>query len=258
MSAAGTELPTFDAEVLLALDTPLLLEPDAVHVWSFTLEGSPDFVAKCRNVLSAAERQRADRFVFPEHRMRHTVAHAVVRKLLSRYGAGAPEALQFGVAGTAGKPVLQSVGGTPPSLCFNLTHSEERGLLGVSQRRELGIDVEKLRTTTDALGISRNYFFESEYAAIENASEANRDQMFLRYWVAKEAVLKAQGVGLGFPLDRFRIEFLDDPNVARVETLDPTLLSGDWTVRLLPCEPGWLGAVAARGDAWELQLERPG
>jgi 4'-phosphopantetheinyl transferase len=76
-----------------------------------------------------------------------------------------------------------------------------------------------------------------------------------RYWVAKEAVLKAQGVGLGFPLDRFRIDFLPDGHAARLESLDPVALSPHWTVRMLPCESGWLGAIAALGTDWGVRLE---
>jgi hypothetical protein len=67
-------------------------------------------------------------------------------------------------------------------------------------------------------------------------------------------VLKAQGIGLGFPLDRFRVAFEDHTNSATVETLDPEQLAPGWRVKLLPCEAGWLGAVAAQGSDWEIEL----
>jgi len=242
-------------ETLLALPAPLVTEPDTVHVWSFALEGPSELVERCRVSLSAEERHRADRFVFARDRVRYTIAHAVLRTLLSRYCGEPPEALRFSAA-AAGKPALQTSTREPP-LHFNLTHSEDRALLAVSDRRELGVDLEHVRTNVDALAISRHYFFGSERAAIEAASSAERDTVFFRYWVAKEAVLKAQGIGLGFPLDRFRVDFLPGGEAARIETFDPVALEPDWTVRMLPCESGWLGAVAARGTDWVVRLRTP-
>lgn len=255
MGALVGELQTFDPEALAAIPHPLVLEPDTVHVWCFALEGSPQFVDVCRGSLSPAERQRADRFVFARDRVHHTIAHAVLRKLLSRYCGVGPGSLDFAVSG-AGKPELQ-VPGNPPPLRFNLSHSGGRALLGVSGR-ELGVDLERVRSNIEALDISRRYFFGSEREAIEQAAPLAHDSVFFRYWVAKEAVLKAQGIGLGFPLERFRVDFLPGGDTARIETLDPILLERDWTVRMLPCEAGWAAAVAARGEDWNVRLERPG
>jgi 4'-phosphopantetheinyl transferase len=237
-------------ETLLAPSTRLVAEPNTVHVWSFVLEGPPELVGLCRTLLSAEERHRADRFVFERDRVHYTIAHAVLRKLLSRYCGEAPEALRFSAA-AAGKPALQS-----HSLHFNLTHSAQRALLAVSAGHELGVDLEQVRSNIEALAISRHYFFGSERAAIEAAPSSERDTVFFRYWVAKEAVLKAQGIGLGFPLDRFRVEFVPGSGAARIESFDPVALEPAWTVRMLPCESGWVGAVAARGTKWVISLEQ--
>jgi 4'-phosphopantetheinyl transferase len=256
VAPTAEQLFTFDANALIALNTALRVEPDTVHVWAFTLEAPPECVEVCRSWLSDSERERADRFVFERHRVRHTVAHGVLRRLLSLYCNSTPESLQFAATRT-GKPALQPGSGAAPAIAFNLTHSETRGALGVSSGLPLGIDLEQLRTNIEALSISSNYFFGAERLAIESAPAALREATFFRYWVAKEAVLKAEGIGLGFPLDRFRVDFLPGEATARIETLDPAALAGDWTVRMLPCEPGWLGAVAARGSNWKLRLERP-
>ena len=252
VSTAGT-LPLWDPEALLARPEPLFPLEAQVHVWSFSLEGSAAVIQHCRDSISPAERHRADRFVFPRDRIRHTIAHGVLRHLLGRYLAVAPGSLEFS-ASAAGKPaLLQPPGAT---LHFNLSHSDERALLGVSATHELGIDLEKVRSNIEALAISRHYFFGSERAAIESAPPDVRDTVFFRYWVAKEAVLKAQGIGLGFPLDRFRVDFLEGGDRARIETLDPDRLEGAWTVRMLPGETGWPAAVAARGEDWDIAMER--
>jgi len=245
-------LPALDPWKLLALHAVPRLQPNTIHVWAYGLDGPLTLINQCRALLSPEEQHRADRFVFERDRIRHTLAHGVLRHLLSRYCSGdssvSPESLRFSITPT-GKPSLQFPG---LSLQFNLTHSEDRALLAVSPGFALGVDLEKVRSNIEALAISQHYFFGSEREAIAAAPAAAREEMFFRYWVAKEAVLKAQGIGLGFPLDRFRVAFLDDTNSATVETLDPDRLVPGWHVRLLPCEPGWLGAVAAHGTDWKV------
>lgn len=248
-----------DPQKLLARQDVRSVRPDTVQVWAFVLEGPPEFVARCRSLLSPEEQHRADRFVFERDRIRHTVAHALLRHLLSCYCSSdssvSPESLRFSTT-HAGKPSLQFPA-TP--LQFNLTHSEDRALLAVSSGFALGVDIEKVRTNIEALAISQHYFFGSERDDIARASDAARAETFFRYWVAKEAVLKAQGIGLGFPLDRFRVAFeaagQDQTNSATVETLDPERLAPGWRVKLLPCEAGWLAAVAAAGTAWKIELQ---
>jgi 4'-phosphopantetheinyl transferase len=256
MTLAAGVLAAVDPQALVSsLPPALLLQPNTLHVWAFTLEGTPAFVERCRNVLSTSECHRADRFVFARDRIHHTVAHGVLRHLLGRYCHMEPQSLEFG-ATSAGKPSLhRPTDAAAHEIRFNLTHSEDRAMLGVSIGRELGIDLERVRSNIEALAISGRYFFGSERQAIENAPSSMRDSTFFRYWVAKEAVLKAQGVGLGFPLDRFCVDFLPDGHTACIDTLDPEVLEREWIVRMLPCQSGWLGAVAARGNDWAVKIE---
>jgi 4'-phosphopantetheinyl transferase len=254
MDLSVARLQFANPETLLARSSHILIEPDTVHVWAFALEGATSCVEICRSYLSTAEQQRADRFIFERDRLRYIVAHGVLRKLLSRYCRLPANSLRFN-ATSAGKPALESDASAAPPLRFNLTHCENRALLGVSRDRELGIDLEKVRSNIEALAISRHYFFGSERDAIEAADPAERDHTFFRHWVAKEAVLKAQGIGLGFPLDRFRVDFLPDGTTAHIDSFDSAALEPDWNVRMLPCEHGWLGALAARGTDWRVKLE---
>ena len=95
-------------------------------------------------------------------------------------------------------------------------------------------------------------------AAIRAEEPALQRKQFFRYWVAKEAVLKGEGHGLGFPLDRFEIVLGHDAELATVASLEPQRLRQDWTVRLLNLQPGWPAAVALRGRDWELHQMQAG
>jgi len=245
---------TFDPAVLIAARTPLTAQPDIIHIWAFSLEGSPDCIAQCRRWLSTAEAARADRFVFQRDRDQHVIAHGVLRCLLGRYLQVAPETLAFG-AGPAGKPFLEVASGADPGIRFNLTHSAGRAVLAVARDRELGVDLEAVRDNIETLSIARRFFFASERVAIESAPEEQRADTFIRFWVAKETVLKAQGVGIGFPLDRFEVRFDASGDSAHITTSWPERLSGDWVIRMLPTEPGWYAAVASAAHQWEFRLE---
>jgi len=80
-----------------------------------------------------------------------------------------------------------------------------------------------------------------------------RRERFFRYWVAKESALKAEGCGLGFPLERFEVVFDGAGDSASVTTLEPQRMRPGWTVRMLSLGPGWPAAVCSRGGPWSLR-----
>lgn len=243
-------------ESLVRETSPLRIEPERVAVFLFSQRpSSAECVAWCDTQLSSEERGRAERFVTRELREDYVVAHGMLRHLLSRYLGVPASSLDF-ANGPAGKPVLVARHTEAPPISFNLTHSGGLAALAVSDGRAIGIDLEAPDREIDALSIARNYFFGEEYDAIARASSETRTQVFLQYWVAKEAVLKGEGVGLGFPLDRFQIQIADAGRWASVTSHDVARLAPDWIVRHIPCENGWPVAVAARGTRWAVDVGR--
>jgi 4'-phosphopantetheinyl transferase len=245
-----------DPDAIAEMQGPLSVAADAIHVWAYSLAASAECIERYRQWLSSTENDRAQRFIFARDGNEFVVAHGVLRRLLSMYCGVEPMALQFSV-GPADKPSLETQCLEHAKISFNLTHSGSRALLAVSDGREIGVDLERVRGDIDKLSIARRFFFGTERDAIELAPPEHQVDVFFRYWVAKEAVLKAQGVGIRLPLDSFRVDFLPDLDAAGVTSFDPTSLSDDWTVRMLPCEAGWCAAVAARGNAWTLQMQKP-
>ena len=130
-----------------------------------------------------------------------------MRSILAGYKRQPPSALVFSV-GAGGKPCL--VVDEPPTLEFNLSHSRNFGLLAIARDLELGVDVEEFRKVEP--GVPERYFSAVE---IQDLSQLKGDDWlsgFLRCWTRKEAVLKAEGVGLRIPLDAFDVSLkADDP-----------------------------------------------
>ena len=224
------------------------------QVWPLTLSGNAGARARCEEVLSEDERQRAVRFFHERDRAWFVFSHGLMRRILAPHCGVEPAALKF-AAGERGKPFI------PPEcqpgiaqVSFNLSHSNGRALLVVADGREVGIDIEAVSSRTNALSIAGAYFCGPELAAIREAPHDLTLDAFFRYWTAKEAVLKAQGCGLGVPLDSFCIVFGPGSEPATVETADASRIEPGWRVRLLAVEGGWHAAVAAGGDGWALQV----
>jgi 4'-phosphopantetheinyl transferase len=85
---------------------------------------------------------------------------------------------------------------------FNISHSGEYVVCIMSTVAKVGIDIEKVqRVTVDDF---KPYFLEPEYNEIISADDPC--SKFFEYWTRKEAVVKADGMGLKMPLDSFCVQ----------------------------------------------------
>ena len=252
----ASALLTQDPALICAAQSDLRVAARSVDVWAFNLRASAACLEQCRQTLCSTEAARADRFVHAVSRDDFVVAHGVLRHLLARYRGAQPRDLKFS-ADPNGKPALDTPASGGNLVSFNLTHSRGRALIAVSDGRAVGIDLENVKADVKAIPIARRYFARAELAAIETAPAASQAETFFRYWVAKEALLKGQGVGLRFPIDEFEVQFDDRALSARIGIRTSSRLSSDWTVQMLPVESGWMGAVAVRGSEWSLRMQNP-
>src|SRR5262245_43248355 len=127
-----------------------------IHVWCISLDASPAKLAVLSELLSADERERAARFHFEKDRCRYSVAHALLRQILSRYTGRAAVDFRFDLVQN-GKPVLPAAYGGD-TLQFNLSHSSNLGLVAIANHRELGVDLEWIRPLDDLEQIAKNFF----------------------------------------------------------------------------------------------------
>lgn len=219
------------------------LEPYAVHLWGIELDGPPLCLERCAGWLNEAERQRAARFVRTDLQRLYMLAHGGLRAVLSRYLGVAPNHVAIYRTAT-GKPFLTKDRQDHPTITFNLSHAHGRALIAVSNGQEVGIDLESVRSEVNASALSERYFSSSEHTAIMQLTQTQRAKRFFRYWVAKEALLKAQGIGLR-GLSGCEIFFETDGANPDIHARLGAHFTNPLQVRLLRCETGWEAAVAA-------------
>lgn len=172
--------------------------PDDVKLWHVDLDRyryDPEAA-----IFSAHERSRAERFLFDDDRRRYLAAHHALRHVLGLALDRLPGALAF-QTGDLGKPRLLDGRG----LEFNLSHSLQQCLIGISADRPIGVDVEVAQRVVDTDALARRHFTRSEIAQWEQTSGPDRARAFLRGWTRKEACLKALGSGLSLPPGRLEV-----------------------------------------------------
>lgn len=229
--------------------SPIVMHRRDVQVWGAVLEVADSELLRAASILSHDERERAERLISEEHRRRFIAAHAMLRAILSRYCGASPE--QLAIRRTSdGKPVLSDY----PSIRFNLTHSHGRALITVARDREVGVDLEQVRQEVDVVRLARRFLSKRDLAFIERGDPVQRHERFLKTWVAREAVFKADGRGMTFPLNRDYLELTGDGTEGCLVLGDAASDEKRRLVRFLALGPGWIGAVAAEGTDWSVTV----
>jgi 4'-phosphopantetheinyl transferase len=165
-----------------------------------------------RAMMSDAERQKELCFRFAEDQRCYVVARALLRTVLSRYAALDPTQWSF-VLNAYGKPEIGNPYRAKQRISFNLSHTDGLIVLGIAAGRALGIDTENVRTRRAPIDIADSLFAADEVAALRQLTGEEQSERFFSYWTLKEAYVKARGMGLSIPLDKFSFHLSGDQGV---------------------------------------------
>jgi 4'-phosphopantetheinyl transferase len=223
----------------------LTCEPNELHLWRHDLRRYDATVDESEPgalwlSLSGDERARAARFHFARDRNSYVAARGGLRRVLSRYTEIPPADLAFSY-GARGKPALV-YSGIAPKLAFNVAHSGAYAVYAVGCRRQVGIDVERIRPEVAIEDLAAANFSPKERRALLALSRDERLRRFFALWTCKEAYVKARGEGLFIPLDSFHVVFGRDGSV-RLEAED-----GPWYLQVFPAAEGYPAAVVTDGS----------
>ena len=227
----------------------LVIRQDQVHIWLVHTRGESISPGDFKDLLSSVEQDRASKFKFETDRRRYTTAHAALRSILSIYVNSSARELQF-ISGPYGKPKLAAIH-DKKKIEFNLSHSHEVALIAVTQGREVGVDVERVREDFAFDEVAQRFFTTREVAALHDLPIHLQRETFYKCWTSKEAFLKAKGTGLSGRLDEVEIVLTD--HVVRVKGTIPNFSLIDLTV-----DGGYVAALVVDGAeprltyyAWE-------
>jgi 4'-phosphopantetheinyl transferase len=129
--------------------------------------------------------------------MRYIAGKVVVRILLKRYLD--METIDFSV-NELGKPYHKKIAGKR-TVDFNISHSGEFILAVFAVGMDIGVDVQEMAECPDYREIAENFYTAEEAEDVKNEGP----DLFFQYWAAKEAYVKALGIGLGRGMDFFSV-----------------------------------------------------
>lgn len=220
------------------------LSPGEVQIWVGSLTASDDTVRDLSMLLSSEENERVGKL--PEDRARrYVIGRGILRRLLADFTGEKPAEFRFEY-NNSGKPYLPEGG-----IQFNISHSSELVLFAFSADRPVGVDVEKLRPVRRLLDVALRFMPESEVKRLEAATPSERDELFLRSWVIREARLKAEGEGIWSSLAAHTVLPVREP-----DSLEDSAPTGGGTRdighKLFAPKKDYIAAVAATGTDWKL------
>jgi len=214
-----------------------------------SLDLSAPGLEEAYTLLSDDEIARAGRYRFARDRLRFVAARSFLRKTLAQHLLVGARDIAFAY-GPFGKPALLPTG-FGETVEFNMSHSGGRAILAVARGASVGVDVEEMIHVSEWRGIASHYFSAYENAALSMVTTELRNAAFYCCWTRKEAFLKALGSGLAHPLDSFDVS-LDESRAELVAVRGDLAAPADWTLHHLCPAPGYVGALAVKGNCARL------
>ncbi len=175
----------------------------AVLLAGFDLDSPPERGERpAAEILSREEVARAGRFRRSRDARRFLAGRSRTRLALGELLGVAPERLVF-ADGPFGKPEIRF---PAASLSFSLSHAGARAMLAVAEEGRVGVDIEARDAAPDAEALASRALAPAEIEELFALPSAEREAFFLSRWTAREALLKAAGIGLSSNPARIRLE----------------------------------------------------
>jgi 4'-phosphopantetheinyl transferase len=216
-----------------------------IHVWRFSIEPPQQELESLFLLLSPDEKTRAERFYFERDRNRFIAARGLLRTIIAGYVDMPPSQIEF-VYGNFGKPALKSQP-QGKALEFNLSHSQDLALYIFNRNRQVGIDVEHVRSMPDMDNFAEQFFSSREIELINSLSGEQKNDAFFKLWTGKEALLKANGGGLTIPLSYMEISLDADGSVTLRSIDGDRKQAARWRLESFMPAAGYRASLAVEG-----------
>tara|TARA_R110002020_G_scaffold235877_6_gene448193 strand:+ start:74 stop:814 length:741 start_codon:yes stop_codon:yes gene_type:complete len=159
------------------------------HVWRLYIPGFVSSIEENIELLTSEELEKSSSFVHQEDRYRFVLGKIYLRKLIAKYLKIDPKDVRFGML-EYNKPYLLNM----PNLNFNISHSGDFLIIGITNRWPLGVDLERMNSNVDLYNLIYSTMSSTEIGSILNSHSPR--EIFYKHWTRKEAFLKGVGIGL--------------------------------------------------------------
>jgi len=168
--------------------------PEDVHVWF----GRTDECEKASGLIDERVSARALPYRPATPRSGLVVRRRLLKFLLSRYAGIPPSSVSLRY-GRRGKPTLAGGPGLA-NLKFSASSSGSLAVYAVTMGKEVGVDLEPVRSFPDMGKFVDRYFSVHEIRAFKSVGNGGATRLFFEIWTAKESFVKGTGEGISTDL----------------------------------------------------------
>jgi len=225
------------------------LVPHEPHIWCVPLLAKEQQLQAWWTLLSSDEQKKAERYRFEKNTRQYIQARGILRELLGEYLNCSPRRIEFDY-NTYDKPTLK-----PQSkLKFNVSHSGQMALLAFNWGDEIGVDIEDSTREIEIDVVAKHFFSPNEVTTLTALPLSEQQTTFFNCWTRKEAIIKALGTGLAFPLNQFEVSMkIGSPARLLATHWDPEEAANWYMASFSPAE-NYIGAFAVRAKVKDLRL----
>lgn len=201
-----------------------------------------NFHEPIESFLSAEEIRYVSEITSEKRRLEYLQSRYTLKTVLAKYMGLEPAAIEFKKIGE-GKPVLMN---PTVRLDFNLSHSHDYFAIALSEKGQVGVDIEKVRPPLHLSKIAERFFSAAETQLIQDEKDATKQtEIFAKFWSGKEALIKAVGGGVFKNVH----EVLIDETNWKIKKLPLEFGDlADWNLQFFDAVPGYTCSVALKLD----------
>lgn len=194
--------------------------------------------------LSIEEISKLHKYRFSIDKYRFGIARLAIRMLCANHLNTKPSEIEL-IFNKYGKPSITN----NKNLQFNISHSGNVILIGLTLGQHIGVDVEVHNNEIDHMELASCVFSPTEQSQLHKASPAWIIKGFYNCWTLKESFIKAMGLGLHLPLDSFSMNMYGSNNQNKLINIqwNGAILS-DWTSRNIYIEKDYTAAYTCHSS----------
>lgn len=197
-----------------------------IHMSDYT-----EIIDKLSDFLDSKETERANRYYKKKDKSRFIICRSLLKLVLSLHAKVTIPEIKIDYL-TNKKPYLS----TNSSIYFNVSHSENFGLIAISNC-PVGIDIEFINPTYNFESLLGSVFNTNEITFIKNAKD--KKLAFFNLWTRKEAFVKA--IGKGIDNDFSKVPSLDGEHLFNVSFFQN---EKNWKIQSFEVARNYIGAIA--------------
>lgn len=222
-----------------------MIEESFLEIWHGNILSAESEQQNYYALLNDAEKEKEATFLRPELQKKYINTRGVLRKILGSYLNVNPQKIRINT-GEHGKPFVDD------ELFFNLSHTGNKFAIAVSNNAEVGIDLEQYKNRTNLQGLVGKCFSKEEQAYWHKLTKPQKVTMFYRFWVRKEAFVKAVGRGIALGLNQCAV---DPQNQLRFISIpDKYGVEDDWKIVEVTLDKADVCAVVINNAEFKYKL----